>query len=297
MKCLVCGKDIGFWAKLGHSDSNVCNECKQQAKSRLSVLIGSIGTTGLFKQQYAQGWTNQYDEIVRKYQFTGAEAAPFRNELLESIFELVAVEDELADADLTFLTDLAKKYGLAQSATPKMLGTLRRIGVRQVMQSWEHGDVPRLQCTSLVLQKGEVCHWEEAAGLLIQNTKREYVGGSTGVSVPVGHGVRVRLGAFRAVPIDKTIYESGGNGTLHITSQRLAWTGPDQSIAIPYKKIISLAGFSEGFEAHTSNVKKPGIFLVPHPELTVQLVSLAAAPNDSETTAASRGKKFPALKA
>jgi hypothetical protein len=293
MKCLVCGKEIGFWSKLGHSASNVCNECRQQAKNRLDVLARSAGTKGLFKQQYAQGWLNQYDEIVRKYQFLGTEAAPFRNTLLENIFKLVESEDELADADLTFVAGLAKKYDLAQSATPEMLDTLRQIGTRQVIQSWEHGTVPKLQCASLVLQKDEVCHWEESAGLLIQRTKREYVGGSTGVSVPVGHGVRVRVGAFRAVPIDKTIYESGGSGTLHITNQRICWTGQEQSIAIPYKKVISLAGFDEGFEVHTSNPKKPGIFLVPHPELTVQLVSLAAAPNESEPTASSRRKKLP----
>jgi hypothetical protein len=113
------------------------------------------------------------------------------------------------------------------------------------------------------------------------------------VSVPVGHGVRVRIGAFRAVPIDKTIYESGGDGSLHIANQRVCWTGQEQSIAIPYKKVISLAGFDEGFDVHTSNVKKPGIFLVPHPELTVQLVSLASAPNDSEPVAIPRRRKLP----
>ena len=125
MKCLVCGKEIGFWSKLGHSASNVCNECKQQAKNRLDVLARSAGTTGLFKQQYAQGWLNQYEEIVRKYQFSGTEAAPFRNALLESIFKLVDSEDELADADLTFVAGLARKYGLAQSATPENLARRR----------------------------------------------------------------------------------------------------------------------------------------------------------------------------
>ena len=139
--------------------------------------------------------------------------------------------------------------------------------------------MPKTMCTSLVLLKDEVCYWEERAGLLLQRTKREYVGGSGGVSVPVGHGVRVRLGAFKAVPIEKSVYEDGGIGVLHITNQRICLTGQLQSVAIPYKKIINCSGFKNGFEVHTSNAKSPGIFLVPHPELTVQLVSLASCPN------------------
>ena len=285
---------MSFWARLGGgSDSGVCKECNEQGRNRLQLLVRSVGAVQAWKQQYAQGWITQCEEIIRKYQLPEGEAGPLRSALLNEIFKLVEAEEEMSETDLNFLIGLGQRYALAQSATPELRDTVLRIALRQAIQSWEHGDVPRRGCTSPVPLRGEICHWEEPAGLLIQRTKREYVGGSGGVSVPVGHGVRVRLGAFRAVPIDKTIYESGGAGILHITNQRICLTGQQQSVAIPYKKVINLAGFKDGFEVQTSSAKKPGIFLVPHPELTVQLITLASSQQEGGEGRSPRRKKLP----
>jgi hypothetical protein len=146
-----------------------------------------------------------------------------------------------------------------------------------------------------LLAKGEVCHWEEPAGLLIQRTKREYVGGYGSVSIPlhIVRGARVRVGGFKGVPIDKTVHEDGGRGVLHITNQRVCFTGLNQAVAIPYKKIVSLAGFDEGFEVHTGNEKKPGIFLVPHPELTTELLKHASSSNGDDDSRPKRRRRVP----
>ena len=46
--------------------------------------------------------------------------------------------------------------------------------------------------------------------------------------------------------------------------------------------MISVGGFENGFIVQTSNEKKPGIFIVRHPELTTRLLSLAATPTEDE---------------
>jgi hypothetical protein len=52
--------------------------------------------------------------------------------------------------------------------------------------------------------------------------------------------------------------------------------------------VISLAGFNDGFEPHTGNEKKPGIFLVPHPELTTELLNRALSSQGDDDSSPKR---------
>jgi hypothetical protein len=298
MKCSVCGNEMGLWARLtAHSSTPVCKACREQANNRMQVLLRSVSGAQAFRLQYAEGWISQFEETARKYQISDSEAGPLRLSLLDNIFRLVEAEDEMPDDDLKFLVSLGQKYGLGQSATPELRDTIFRVGMKEIIQSWERGEVPRKDCSGLVLQKGEVCHWEEGAGLRVQKIKREYVGGYSSVSVPVPlvRGARFRVGGFKGHPIDNTVWEDGGVGVLHITNQRVCFSGQQHSIAIPYKKMISVGGFEGGFIVQTSNEKKPGIFVVRHPELTTHLLNLGSNPTDGDDTRSKRPNKLPPI--
>lgn len=294
MNCSICGKDMGLWAKLTtHSNAGICKECREQGNNRLQVLLRSVNGSQTFKPQYAQGWLAQFDETAKRYQIPESEAASLRFALLNGIFSLVAAEEDMPDADLNFLVGLGQKYGLGESATPDLRDTIFRIGLRQVIQSWERGEIPHKQCSGLVLQTSEACHWEEGAELRVQKTQREYVGGYSSVSVPVPlvRGARFRVGGFKGHPIDTTVLEDGGAGVLHVTSQRVCFTGQQRSLAIPYKKMISVNGVEGGFIVQTSNEKKPGIFMVRHPELTTHLLTLAFNPPEEQSPASKTRKR------
>jgi hypothetical protein len=294
MQCSVCKNEMGLWARLSaHSSAGVCKDCQKQASNQIHVLLSSVSATQSFKLQFAQGWVNQFDETVRKYHMAESEVGPLRLSLLNDIFKLVEAEDEMPDDDLKFLASVGQKYGLGQSATPELRDTIFRVGTKEVIQSWERGETPHKDCGGLVLQKGEVCHWEEGAGLRVQKIKHEYVGGYSSVSVPVPlvRGVRFRVGGFKGHPIDHTILEDGGTGVLHITNQRVCFAGQQRSVAIPYKKMISVGGFEGGFVIRTSNEKKPGIFIVRNPELTTHLLTLAANPPGEQEPSNKRPKK------
>lgn len=295
MTCSVCGTEIGLWAKLtSRSDTGVCKRCHEQARTQLQVLVQSVSAVPSFNVQYADRWARQFEETARKFQMPESEACPLRLALLNNMLKLVEAGDEMSEADLKFLLDLSQKYGIGQSATPELQDTIFRVGIKEIIQSWERGEVPHKECSSLVLQKGETCHWEEGAGLRLQRTKREYVGGYSSVSVPVPlvRGMRFRVGGFKGHPIDHTIWEDGGAGVLHITNERVCFTG-QHSIAIPYKKMISVGGFEGGFLVQTSNEKKPGIFIVRHPELTTQMLTLASNAPEEDKSPRKRGKRLP----
>jgi hypothetical protein len=199
----------------------------------------------------------------------------------------------MVEADLKFLADIGQTYALGQIASPELRDTIFRVGMREIIQSWERGESPTRRCDGLVLQKGEICHWEEGAGLRVQKTKHEYVGGFSSVSVPIMRGVRFKVGGFRGHPVDHTILEDGGTGVLHITNQRVCFAGQLKSVAIPYKKMISVGGFEGGFIVQTSNEKKPGIFVVRHPEFTTQFLTLASNPAEEEKTSPKRRQRLP----
>jgi hypothetical protein len=289
MVCRVCGKDLGFWAKLG-SHSQICERCTEQGQNQLKVLATSIGGETNWNQQHAERWLSTYDETVRKYQVPPADATRIKYEILNSLFKLAELQPQLADADLKFLIALGQRYCVTRSGSPELQDTILRIDLRQAIRSWDEGEPPKTECTALVLAGGEVCHWEEPAVLLLQRVQREYVGMYG--SVRMG---RVRVGGFKSVPIDKTLREDGGRGLLHITNQRVCFTGTSQALAIPFAKIVSLAGFSDGFEVHTGNEKKPGIFLVPHPELTIGLLKRASSSIGEDESRPRRRKKASSL--
>jgi hypothetical protein len=292
--CTVCNAEIGLWAKLTHSEVQVCKKCHEQGQNQLRVLVNSVNSTQSFKKEFAERWLNQFGDTVRKYKISEEEARPLRQSLLNGIFRQVEAQDDMVGADLKFLADIGQTYSLGQYATPELRDTIFRVGMREIIQSWERGEVPTKQCNGLVLQKGEVCHWEEGAGLRVQKTTHEYVGGHSSVSIPLGHGVRFRTGGFKGHQVDHTGWEEGGTGVLHITNQRVCFTGQQHSVAIPYKKMISVGGFEGGFIVRTSNEKKPGIFIVRHPEFTTQFLTLASNPAEAQKPPRKTKQRLPA---
>jgi hypothetical protein len=262
--------------------------------NRLQVLTQTIGAVPSWKQQYVEGWIKQLEDTLQRYEIPLTEAAPARSAVLNEIFKLVEREAEISAIDTNFLIGLGQRYDLARSATPEIRDTLLRITFRQMIECWQRGDAPTRQCSCPVPFKNEICHWEEPSVLLIERKRREYVGayGSVSVPVPLLHGVRARVGGFKGVPVDRTVHEDGGRGVLHITNQRILFTGQEQSVAIPYAKVLGVVLYADGFEIHAAAGKKPGIFLVPHPDLTKELLTLASSPKtDGGSTSRSRRKK------
>jgi hypothetical protein len=73
-------------------------------------------------------------------------------------------------------------------------------------------------------------------------TPSQYVGGSTGVSVPVGGGVRFRLGAQRGsiVPGEEMQMDKD-QGVVMLTNERLVFTGPVKSQEWKFDKLLMLS--------------------------------------------------------
>jgi hypothetical protein len=97
------------------------------------------------------------------------------------------------------------------------------------------------------LQKGEQIVWAfPAADYLEDKTKRQYVGGSQGVSVRIMKGVDYRVGAFKGQPVERTERVHIDTGWVVITNKHIYFAGSARSLRIPYSKVVSFLPFDDG---------------------------------------------------
>ncbi|MCL5287907.1 MAG: hypothetical protein M1453_07940 [Acidobacteria bacterium] len=280
MNCLVCGKEFGVWARLtGDAADEICKSCEEEAQARLDGLIGTVSKS--IPSGPAMQWVTRFNELSVKYHLSEERGAEPLLALLEAITRWIERREKLEQQDVVVLGQFVEKYKLLDRGSEETARTTRAIWARWNIQEWEAGAAPRAECSGLLLEDDEVCHWQQAARLLEQRTRREYVGASQGISVRLARGVSYRVGAFKGAPIDTTYLSDAGAGTLHITSSRICFTGSSAAAAIPFKKIISVSGHEDGLSVFRTGAKKPTIFQVEHPELTLRLLALATpAKND-----------------
>src|SRR5262249_4190827 len=100
---------------------------------------------------------------------------------------------------------------------------------------------------SLNLQKGEQIVWAFGGTEYLEDRiRRQYVGGSRGVSVRVMKGVYYHVGGFKGHAIDRTERVHVDQGWLTVTNKFIHFTGNVKALRIKYDKIISFLPFSDG---------------------------------------------------
>ena len=216
----------------------------------------------------------QFDAVASRYCLSDNVTRPLSWKLLEEALAMVVSQEHLRNADIEALNRAAQQLRIAWNATERMRIDSAILVRRTLIETWQPGSPPVVNCAGLMLQSGEVCRWEEPARLFDQRSRREYAGFSQGVSIPIGGGLRYRVGAFKGAPIDTTYLSDSGDGVLHVTSDRICFAGSQASASVPWKRIINITGFSDGLAVHTTSSKKPVILKVVQPELTVQIISL-----------------------
>ena len=139
-----------------------------------------------------------------------------------------------------------------------------------VPQRWStDGNLP------LNLQKGEHIVWAfPGSNYLEDKTRREYVGGSQGVSLRVMKGVYYRVGAFRGHAVEHTDRVHIDTGFVAITNKNIYFVGPRKSVRLPYSKIVSFEPFSDGIGImRDTATAKPQLFVTGDGWFTYNLVT------------------------
>jgi hypothetical protein len=163
------------------------------------------------------------------------------------------------------LVELQRRFALSAQELDRR-GAFTQLVKSAVIRDLLGGIVPRrfaAGALSLNLQKNEQVVWAfRNVHYLEDRIRRQYVGGSHGLSIRVAKGVYYRVGAFKGQAIDRTQRVHVDTGTLAITDKHIYFAGPAKSFRVPYAKIVSFQPFSDGFAITRDAVTaKPQVFV------------------------------------
>lgn len=117
----------------------------------------------------------------------------------------------------------------------------------------KHDALQPVRGVPITLQPDETCYFSGPMTVWTKHTHTYRVGGYAGPSFRVARGVSFRVGAFKSAPVSTTDYEEDDQGTLYITTQRIAFTGQSSTRVIKLKDVVSTEPFSDGIQFDIAN--------------------------------------------
>ena len=122
----------------------------------------------------------------------------------------------------------------------------------------------------LLPKRGEQAYLSVPATLARQQTRRQWVGGSSGVSIPIGHtGIRYRVGSFRGHPIEQQFIGKLGPGSLVVTNQRLAFIGTTKSTSVALNRLLHIECYSDALAVFHEGREAPDFYFISQPKLVL----------------------------
>ena len=124
----------------------------------------------------------------------------------------------------------------------------------------DRGTLPALNVGTLVLSRGEVCHFVDKACLLTQKTIRHTRHQNRGVSFRIAKGVTYRTGGGLSSPVEQVVpvYTPG---YLYITSKRVIFTAKEKAFDKKLSALSALTPYSDAvglqFGSKTFNLLLP----------------------------------------
>ncbi len=108
------------------------------------------------------------------------------------------------------------------------------------------GSLPIITDNSILLRKGETCHYSKPAHrIVLKNKVTGYAGATSGASIRIAKGVTYRVGANRGVPIRENVAESYP-GKLIVTNMRIIFVSPQGGFDKSIEKLTTITPAGEG---------------------------------------------------
>ena len=159
---------------------------------------------------------------------------------------------------------------------------LRDLWVPMLLALAQGGRFIAEEKTSLLLDEDEsAALYDCPAYLLKEVVDRELRGSSQGISVPLGHGVRYRVGSMRGHMVTiGSHWTDADEGALTLTGKRLVYHGERQTIEFPLAKLAALNVYGDAIAVGATNRRTTSHFRVGTPELVAGLIHGAVSHED-----------------
>lgn len=256
-KCPYCGESAGVFRK----QHDECAKAYAKAQDRVRATARAALAEG--------GSLDDLQDRLRAEAAQGRLPEPSFRNLLVSTWEdaLEAALDDgiLTDQEEEALSGFIEATGLEQEELNRRNG-LQRMVVASVLRSLTAGDLPqRCKVDGAVpfnLQRSETLVWVfPNTTLYEERTRRQYVGGYSGVSVRIARGLYYRTGAFKGHPVDTSFLQRIDSGALGLTDKHLYFHGGAKGFRLPYKKIASFDAHEDGITVQKEAVSAKPLIL------------------------------------
>jgi hypothetical protein len=130
--------------------------------------------------------------------------------------------------------------------------------------------------STLLLKADEVAYAEVPARLLKEVVDRQFQGGSRGVSIPLGHGVRYRTGSVRGQMVTVgTHWQTADSGALTVTNKRAVYHGARKNLEFAFPKLSTLSTYSDAITLGVSNRQNTSTLALGEPEFVAGMIRAA----------------------
>ncbi len=185
---------------------------------------------------------------------------------MEGEMERMAEDGHLSHAEEHAVTALCRLFGI-QGGDQEQNGIWSQLAKLAALRDLAEGSLPDRFAPVQVpfrMMKSETLLWLfDHVEYRAMRTRREFRGGSTGVSVRVARGIYLRQSAFKGRPLEVNEFAYVDTGLLGITTKHMYFTGPARSFRIRHSKVVSLTPFTNGISLTRDAANaKPEIFKV-----------------------------------
>jgi hypothetical protein len=268
--CMFCGKPAGLF----HNKHHECVEKHESGKRRITDLI----LEGLSSPAFVGSTASRVRQVAEQSFISESE----RRELCLAAWSSAvnnALDDGVLSEELeTRLVDLKESLSLS-SRDLLQTDAWDRMAKSGVLRDLMNGVIPKRARFDgnlpLNFQKGEQVVWTfDRVDYLEDRTRRQYVGGSTGISVRVMKGIYYHVGGFKGQAIDRTERVHVDTGLVAVTTRQIYFSGAKKAFRILYTKIVSFEPFSNGLGIIRDGTSaKPQIFVTHDGWFTYNLVT------------------------
>lgn len=243
---------MGFFETLKSSFS--IGKLKKEQIERLRESIWTAVADGKITDQEL-GYINSFyhDSKLTKEDFNR-----LRSEIFTQVVHQAIIDRRVQASELATLNHLIERLEISREVEAWAQHQIQYYSLFALIESG--GPLPVGSPTSLILQKGEVCHASLPAQLIEERVvSRDYSGRSQGVNLRVVKGVSYRIGQQKGKMVSQSGLVPISDGYFVITSKRLVFTGDRKSVSTPIAKLLDLHVFSDGLNFTADGKVKPVI--------------------------------------
>jgi hypothetical protein len=264
--CPHCGQPGPFASVDQIARFNEQQSARARYRELLAAMTASIPTTDgseLARLRAAAG-------------YTPAELASLNLSALRPVVATAVADDLLTPEESSHLDGLLAALGMSwddvRSSDPDLYE-------HAFVSSINGGQLPEVSSPHILQKRGEVVHYDCEATLMKEVAVRQYQGGYSGFSFPIGKsGIRYRVGGSRGHSVQVgTQLQVADSGVLSVTNKRAVYAGSRKTVDMPYSRLVNLTVYRDGIQFHLSNRVNAPLFKVAQgSDILAAIVNMAA---------------------